>query len=386
MGFRPLRFFWSLIEKPPVTIPEMLQCANQYIAAKALMAGRSEDNKRPRTEQARGATSMPPTQPHRRPDQPELLLQRSPPLPLNTFCTEIFLQIREKGLLCQPNPLKATHKDYSKYCMFHQDYSHDTEDYRDLQNQIEELIRRSHLRRYLKELGEATPRPRGPVERQIDIIIGGPTTGGNSSMARKAYAHDTMEKCPRPKFEPEITFGTEEVERSHHDDALVISIRIANARVKRVMVNTGSSTDVLYLDTFKKLSLTNEDFTPMNSELTGFIGDSISPLGTTTLPFTIGEEPRAKTIMATFTIVDLRSTYNIILGRPTLNKLKAVVSTYHRTIKFPTLARVGESRSDTRESRQCYLTAVTLLERSRPHQAPDPCEECMIPTHLKPPE
>ncbi|XP_064957835.1 uncharacterized protein LOC135608727 [Musa acuminata AAA Group] len=195
MGFRPSRFFWSLFEKPSVTIPEMLQCANQYIAAKALMAGRSEDNKRPRTEQARGATS-----------------------------------IWEKGLLCQPNPLKATHKDYSNYCMFHRDYSHDTEDCRNLQNQIEELIRRSHLRHYLKELGEATPRPRGPVE---------------SSTARKAYARDTMEKRPRPKFEPEITFGTEEVERSHHDDALVISIRIANARVKRVMVNIGSSTDVL---------------------------------------------------------------------------------------------------------------------------------------------
>ncbi|XP_065004141.1 uncharacterized protein LOC135636380 [Musa acuminata AAA Group] len=351
MGLRPSRFFWSLIEKPPVTIPEMLQCANQYIAAKALMAGRSEDNKRPRMEQARGATS-----------------------------------IREKGLLCQPNPLKATHKDCSKYCMFHRDYSHDTEDCRDLQNQIEELIRRSHLRRYLKELGEATPCPRGPVERQIDVIIGRPTTGSNSSTARKAYARDTMEKCPRPKFEPEITFGTEEVKRSHYDDALVISIRIANAQVKRVMVDTGSSTDVLCLNTFKKLGLTNEDFTPMNSALTGFIGDSISPLETTTLPVTIGEEPRAKTIMAIIMVVDLRSTYNIILGRPTLNKLKAVVSTYHRAIKFSTLARVGESRSDPRELRQCYLTAVTLLERSHPHQAPDPREECMTPMHLEPPE
>ena len=95
---------------------------------------------------------------------------------------------------------------------------------------------------------------------------------------------------------------------------MVISIRIANARVKRVMVDTGRSTDVLYLDAFKKLGLTKEDLTLIASALTGFTGDSISPLGTTILPITIGEEPRAKIIMTTFMVVDLPSTYNIILG------------------------------------------------------------------------
>ena len=95
------------------------------------------------------------------------------------------------------------------------------------------------------------------------------------------------------------------------------------------MVDTGSFADVLYLDAFKKLDLTNEDLTPMMSTLTGFTEDSISPLGTTTLPVTIGEEPRAKTTMTTFMVVDLPSAYNVILGRPTLNKLKAMVSTYH---------------------------------------------------------
>ncbi|XP_065026102.1 uncharacterized protein LOC135650558 [Musa acuminata AAA Group] len=209
MGLRPLRFFWSLIEKPPATIPEMLQRANQYITAEALMAGRHEDNKRPRMDQSRGAASVPPS--------------------------------------------------------FNWDYSHDTKDCRDLQNQIEELIQRGHLRRYLKELGEVTMCPRGPVKMQIDVITGGPEAGDSSSMARKAYARSTVEKHPRPELKPEITFGTEEVERSHHDDALVISIRITNARVKRVMVDTRSSTDVLYLDAFKKLGLTNENLTLMNS-------------------------------------------------------------------------------------------------------------------------
>lgn len=121
------------------------------------------------------------------------------------------------------------------------------------------------------------------------------------------------------------------------------------------MVDTGSFADVLNFNDFKKLNLTEGDLASMASALIGFTGDSISSLGTTSLTITIGEEPRSKILMIIFMVVDLPSAYNVILGRPTLNKLKAVVSTYHRAMKFPTLVRVGVVRNDPRESRQCYL-------------------------------
>ncbi|XP_065007888.1 uncharacterized protein LOC135638614 [Musa acuminata AAA Group] len=254
------------------------------------------------------------------------------------------------GLLQQPRPMKAARRDQSKYCRFHRDYGHDTKDCHDLRNQIEALIRRGHLGHYLKSR-EVTPRLKGPPERQINVISGGPVADGSSTAARKAYARSTVEKHTRPEHEPKITFGVGEVERSHHIDALVISIQIANAQVKRVMVDTGSSVDVLYFDAFNRLGLTQGDLTPAASTHIGFTGDSISPLGTIVLPITIGEEPRVKMVMTTFMVVDLPSAYNVILGRPTLNKIQAVVSTYHRTIKFPTSVGVGEARSDPRESK-----------------------------------
>ena len=108
------------------------------------------------------------------------------------------------------------------------------------------------------------------------------------------------------------------------------------------MIDMGSSTGVLYLDAFQKLGLTKESLKPISTALTGFTGDSVSPLGTVTLPLTLGTPPRTKTVMSTFLVVDLPTAYNAILGRPTLNKIRAVVSTYHQTVKFPTHAGTGE--------------------------------------------
>ncbi|RWV98295.1 hypothetical protein GW17_00038865 [Ensete ventricosum] len=131
------------------------------------------------------------------------------------------------------------------------------------------------------------------------------------------------------------------------------------------MIDIGSVVDILYFEAFQKLGLTDQDLTPLTSTLTGFTGDSISPLGTTTLPLTIGKEPCTKTLMVVFVVVDLPLTYNAIIGRPTLNRLRAMVSTFHRSMKFLTNAGVGEAHSDPRESRRCYLTATILPKKPR---------------------
>ena len=50
-----------------------------------------------------------------------------------------------------------------------------------------------------------------------------------------------------------------------HDDALVITLRIGGYEVKRVMVDQGSATEIMYLDLYKGLNLRAEDLTPYSS-------------------------------------------------------------------------------------------------------------------------
>ncbi|XP_064992509.1 uncharacterized protein LOC135629243 [Musa acuminata AAA Group] len=361
IGLRPSRFFWSLVERPPAAVPEMIQRAGQFIAAETWMAGKREEHKKVKSE--------PPRQ--QQPAASRRKLDRSdprPPLPaLNSSRTEIFLHEKGKGLLKEPHPMRNPRElaDRSKYYRFHRQHGHDTEQCRELKRQIEELIRRGHLGHYLLPGKELSPRPEGPVERHIDVIAGGSALGGGSMSGRKAYARAAPKVTSRHGPKPEITFPIGVSKQPEHDDALVISARVANAQVKRIMVDIGSSADILYFDAFQKLGLAKESMGPMSSTLTGFTGDSISPMGAITLPLTLGVPPRSKTVMTTFLVVDLPTAYNAILGRPTLNKVRAVVSTYYQTIKFPTHAGVGEVAGSPRESRRCYLTAVSLHKRAR---------------------
>ena len=52
------------------------------------------------------------------------------------------------------------------------------------------------------------------------------------------------------------------------------------------------------------------------------------------------------------------SAYNILLGRPSLNAIKAIPFAYNMMIKFSTISGVGMVRGDHRVARECYSTSV----------------------------
>ena len=63
-----------------------------------------------------------------------------------------------------------------------------------------------------------------------------------------------------------------------------------------------------------------------------------------------------------FLEVDCSSSYNAIVGRPTLNSWKAVTSTYHLSVKFPTEYEIGQVQGDQLAARECYLAMLAMDE------------------------
>ena len=128
---------------------------------------------------------------------------------------------------------------------------------------------------------------------------------------------------------------------------------------RRVLVDNESFADIMYMT---KLRVDPKKLRLFNSPLVSFRKDKIYPKRIVTLSVTAGTHSEQVTIQVDFLIVDCPSSYNIILGRPTLNRLKAVTSTYCLKIKFPTPNGVGQICGDQLLARECYQVVLASRE------------------------
>ena len=114
-----------------------------------------------------------------------------------------------------------------------------------------------------------------------------------------------------------------------------------------------------------EMGINRARLTPTNAPLVGFGGTRVLPLGAITLSMTVSDYPQQITQDVTFLVVDCSSTYNDILGRPTLNLWKAATSTYHLRIKFPTEYGIGELRGDQVAAHECYIAMLEMEDHQQ---------------------
>ena len=135
----------------------------------------------------------------------------------------------------------------------------------DLKQQIENLIRQGKLRHFVGR-GHKDQKLKGKVEessrpllREIRVIIGG-TSVGQFSKSKKTYLKVVLNiqlsgRSPRMRGIEKlaISFTDKEAERIHHphDYAIVITLLIVDYTTRRVLVDNGSSADILYYPAFQ---------------------------------------------------------------------------------------------------------------------------------------
>ncbi|GAV78916.1 LOW QUALITY PROTEIN: hypothetical protein CFOL_v3_22381, partial [Cephalotus follicularis] len=142
-----------------------------------------------------------------------------------------------------------------------------------------------------------------------------------------------------------------------HDDPVVVTLQVALFTKKRILIDSGSSVDILYKHASDQLRISNDQLKPMKTPLVGFAGEMVHPLGSIDLSVVAGTAPRQTQVEMTFLVVDTPSPYNAIIGRPGLNLMEAIVSTRH-LMKFSTRFGMGEARGDQQAARQCYKTTI----------------------------
>ena len=183
-----------------------------------------------------------------------------------------------------------TKRDMTKYCDFPRDHEHRKDDCIQLKKEIEFLIRSGHLCRYVapNDRNRAPPpTPCQPTSTQhqqplgeINVIFGGFADGGESSSARKAHLRrfksgktlEVQAVSKLPQLDTTITFSDTDLEgcQHPHDDPLMIRTIVANKTVHRVLIDNGSSTDIIFVSAFDNMGIGKEKLEPVNAQLRGF--------------------------------------------------------------------------------------------------------------------
>jgi len=160
---------------------------------------------------------------------------------------------------------------------------------------------------------------------------------------------------------PLITFTDDDFHGVDHqqDDPMVITVELENYAVKKVLIDQGSSIDILYWTTYQKLQLPPTAMVPYDEPIYGFSKEKVSTRGYIDLHIIFGEGTQTKTIHIRFLVVDAPISYNVLLGRPSLNTLGVVVSTPHLAMKFPSPSGdILTIHDDQRLARECYMASL----------------------------
>ncbi|XP_070003707.1 uncharacterized protein [Nicotiana sylvestris] len=180
----------------------------------------------------------------------------------NVSTSELVAVLRSMGdKVGWPNKIRSNpnRRNPDFWCEFHNDHGHKMTDCRLLQGEVDHILKQGYLTKlfsekykqaYMKNMQEPpkTPSPK----RTVNVISGGEEINGVTYMSAKKVSKITVTHGKRVRHvleEESITFEDAEADGvlTPHNDALVISLLVHDTNVKSVLIDPGSSVNIILL-------------------------------------------------------------------------------------------------------------------------------------------
>ncbi|XP_028072456.1 uncharacterized protein LOC114274677 [Camellia sinensis] len=257
-----------------------------------------------------------------------------------------------------------------KRCEYHKDHGHDTDNCYALKDHLEELAQDGRLQQHVQKNAIKTVaiRQDSPPLGIIHMIYGLPTPLATHAIQSAPQKQRTPSKQPHEA--PSIVFDDSDLigVTLPHSDPLVIELHVSRSIVEHVLIDQGSTSEVMYYETFIKLDFNESDLSPVPHPLFGFNANLEYPLGKISLPVRAGSQ----TIDVEFLVIKLSSPYNLIMGRTWLHAIQDVPSTYHQLLHFPTVHGIEQIHGSRQSTQTCYLLSGKTPAKSQANSSKVP--------------
>ncbi|GJU79929.1 reverse transcriptase domain-containing protein [Tanacetum coccineum] len=258
----------------------------------------------------------------------------------------------EKGKFKAPPPMvtPVEKRDPNKYCEFHADTGHSTDECMQLRKQIDEMIKSGKLSQFIKELKQ-NDKPKTQKK--------GETAGKDKPLA--ILMIQPWERVAKQRitqsFSPETVISFPSLgEEDGTEGPMIIEAEIGGHFVHRIYVDGGASSEVLYEHCFVRLRPEiRSQMIPATTSLIGFSGETIWPIGQISLLVKIGDEEHSTSAWMNFMVIRSPSQHNGIIGRTGIRKIRVVPSTAHGMLKFPVKGGTVTIRSSRVIPMECAM-------------------------------
>ena len=139
-----------------------------------------------------------------------------------------------------------------------------------------------------------------------------------------------------------------------HDDALVLTLKVGCHLMRRILIDHGSSANLLYLPALLRLVYKPNNLQNLRRILVGFNGMQTTSLNKIVFPVAAS----LVTALFPFTLIDEHSSFNAILGRTWIHAMKALPSSYHQMLSFLTQLGQIDIREDQKAARAYYVVEL----------------------------